>query len=80
MRQRNRAGLPAVLYMHPREFVPDHPRLKLPAKRHFQCYYGVSSFPRKLDALLSEFAFGTLSSLLPESVEADSAAARDFAF
>lgn len=68
--RRNANGLPAVLYAHPREFVPDHPRLKLGLKRSFQCYHGVRSFNAKLEKLLARFRFGALSDLLPDAIGA----------
>lgn len=66
--KRNARGLPAILYSHPREFVPGHPKLKLSAKRSFQCYHGVNGFNAKLETLLSRFSFGALSDLLPDSL------------
>ena len=66
--KRNARGLPAVLYAHPREFVPGHPKLRLGPKRSFQCYHGVNGFNAKLESLLASFSWGALSDLLPDSI------------
>jgi polysaccharide deacetylase family protein (PEP-CTERM system associated) len=66
--KRNARGLPAIIYSHPREFAPQHPRLKLGAKRRFQSYHGVNGFNAKLEKILSRFSFGALSDLLPDSL------------
>ncbi|MCL4722400.1 MAG: DUF3473 domain-containing protein, partial [Gammaproteobacteria bacterium] len=57
-----REGRPCVFYVHPWEVDPDQPRLPCGSRvsrvRH---YLNLRSTERKLDGLLSTFAFGTVS-------------------
>ena len=46
-----REGLPLVVYIHPREIDPHHPRLVLPVHRRFKCYYNLRTTRRKLSLL-----------------------------
>lgn len=50
--QEARAGRPTVVYLHPRDFAPDCPRVKMPPHRRFKCYVGTATTERKLRALL----------------------------
>lgn len=54
----NRAGRPANIYVHPREIDPKQPRMRLPIKRYFKYYVGLSTTRRKVEALLRSFRFG----------------------
>lgn len=57
----NRAGRPAVLYVHPREIDPGQPRLPLPPFTSLIHYWGVGGCERKLDYLLrSGIRFGLM--------------------
>jgi len=51
---------PLVIYVHPREVDPDHPRLRLSAWRNFKCYCRLKTTYPKLDYLTSEFRFSSL--------------------
>ena len=42
-------GIPLVVYVHPREVDPDHPRLPLGAVRHFKSYVNLRSTLPKLE-------------------------------
>ena len=64
-------GQPVVLYIHPREIDPYHPRLKMPLIRSFKSYVGLSSTAGKLDRLLSTFKFLTFAELLADSLRRD---------
>lgn len=41
-------GFPPVIYMHPWEFVPEHPKLDLPLKQRLIHWWGINSVERKL--------------------------------
>lgn len=62
VRQINARGQPAVLYFHPWEFDPHHPRISegLPALYRFTHYHNLHTTATKLRALLRDFAFGPL--------------------
>lgn len=51
-----RAGLPAMLYFHPWEFDPGHPRLPLGRKAAARTYVGVGRTLGRLDRLLDRYA------------------------
>ncbi len=61
VRQLHREGLPLVVYVHPREIDPDHPRLPLPLVRRFKCYVNLRTTLPKLKWLLSEYPFTTMA-------------------
>ena len=56
VRRDNRAGIPANVYLHPREIDPDQPRMQLPALRRFKYYVGLRTTEAKLRSLLRDFA------------------------
>jgi len=61
LRRINRAGRPAVIYLHPWELDPDQPRLPdLPFHRTWYHYWGLGSASRKYARLLGEFEFGSI--------------------
>lgn len=51
----NRAGVPANVYLHPREIDPDQPRMPLPVVRRFKYYVGLRSTEGKVRRLLRDF-------------------------
>ena len=59
----NRAGLPAVLTVHPWELDPDPPRVRLPARLHFAHYFRLSGFGDRLRDVLAGAAFGRIGDL-----------------
>lgn len=63
--QLNRAGHPAIVYIHPREVDPTHPRLPMPWIRRFKSYVNLSTTLPKLERLLTDFQFTPLADLLP---------------
>ncbi len=71
VRQANAAGVPVILYIHPRDIDPDQPRLPMPLKRRFKCYFNLRSTLGKLDRLLTDFRWGpaveVLDRVLPTS-------------
>ena len=57
------AGEPLIVYVHPREVDPDHPRLPLGLKRRFKCYINLKSTMPKLEWLCREYKFCTMREL-----------------
>ena len=60
----NRAGEPAVFYIHPWEIDPAQPRLPvgfITTRRH---YHGLHNTLARLETLCSDFAFDTVSAML----------------
>ena len=53
----NGEGEPAVVYLHPWELDPDHPRLNLPLRVKLTHYHNLTSTEKKLRALLQDFEF-----------------------
>ncbi|MEQ8316821.1 MAG: polysaccharide deacetylase family protein [Phycisphaerales bacterium] len=48
-------GRGTVVYLHPRDFAPDCPRVSMPPARKFKCYVGLSSTTTKLERLLDRY-------------------------
>jgi len=57
MRRLQKSGLPAVIYVHPREVDPAHPRLPLKLHRQFKSYVNLHSTIPKLRWLCSNYKF-----------------------
>jgi len=57
---------PACIYFHPWEIDPDQPRLAAGLIARMRTYTGVKGLIRKLDRLLTEFRFSTLSDVYGE--------------
>ncbi len=62
--QLNSRGLPTVVYLHPRDFAPDCPRVPMPLKRRFKCYVGAKNTKGKLRMLLDRYKFDTCAAVL----------------
>ncbi len=60
----HQAGLPVVVYLHPRDFAADCPRAPMPWRRRFKSYVGLRSTERKLKRLLARYCFDTCAALL----------------
>lgn len=58
------AGRPTVVYLHPRDFAPDCPRVPMPPHRRFKCYVGMAGTADKLRALLRAYRWGTCREVL----------------
>ena len=63
-RQLNRQGIPVVVYLHPRDFAPDCPRVPMPPHRRFKCYVGLAGTKGKLRMLLRHYRFDTCAAVL----------------
>ena len=55
---------PTVVYLHPRDFAPDCPRVPMPPHRAFKCYVGTKTTEPKLRALLTRHRFSTCADTL----------------
>jgi polysaccharide deacetylase family protein (PEP-CTERM system associated) len=65
---------PVCIYFHPWEIDPGQPRMAKGAVSRLRTYMGLRSMHRKLDRLLSEFSFSTLSAAFsPSSAQQDGA-------
>ncbi len=62
-RNLQREGRPLVVYVHPREIDPDHPRLPLGLWRNFKCYNNLRTTLPKLTWLCEHYRFGTMVQL-----------------
>lgn len=60
------AGNPLIVYVHPREIDPNHPRLPLSPARRFKCYVNLKSTLPKLQWLCREYNFCTMQELVDE--------------
>jgi polysaccharide deacetylase family protein (PEP-CTERM system associated) len=61
--QRNAAGEPAVLTIHPWEIDPDPPRVPLPPRLRFAHYFRLNGFQERLRTVLGHGDFGALADL-----------------
>ena len=66
MRRFERTGRPALVYIHPPEFDPDKPRLKMPLAKRVLHYARLDALRVKVPRLLSDFAFAPLGELLEQ--------------
>jgi len=64
LRQKERLGVPGCLYLHPWEVDPDQPRQRLGGLRGFRHYVNIRRTYDKLDRLLRDYRFVSLSSAL----------------
>lgn len=64
VQQESKAGRPTVIYLHPRDFAPDCPRVPMPPHRRFKCYVGLSSTMGKLRSLLGRHQWATCRGVL----------------
>lgn len=58
-----KSGRPLIVYVHPREIDPDHPRLPLNLMRRFKCYVNLKSTMPKLSWLCRNYQFITMQEL-----------------
>ena len=59
----HKSGRPLIVYVHPREIDPDHPRLPLNLIRRFKCYVNLKSTMPKLRWLCRNYQFITMQEL-----------------
>jgi polysaccharide deacetylase family protein (PEP-CTERM system associated) len=65
-REANARGEAATFYIHPWEIDPGQPRLPVSALNRVRHYRGLSGTLARVESLLDEFSFRTISSYLPE--------------
>lgn len=66
LRQKEARGVPGCLYLHPWEVDPDQPRQALGGLRGFRHYVNLRRTHGKLDRLLQQYPFTTLTSALDQ--------------
>jgi polysaccharide deacetylase family protein (PEP-CTERM system associated) len=59
----NRAGVPAVLTVHPWELDPNPPRVRLPARLQFAHYFRLNGFRERLHDVLRAVPFGGIGDM-----------------
>jgi polysaccharide deacetylase family protein (PEP-CTERM system associated) len=64
----NREEKSAIIYLHPWELDPDHPRPDPTMRERFTHYHNLNQTATRLTALLRDFRFGPLADLLHDSV------------
>lgn len=60
----HKSNMPAIVYLHPWEFDPDHPRHGIKGINKFRQYVNINGVEAKLDRLLNDFSFGTIRDYL----------------
>ena len=71
IRQLDKRNLPLVVYVHPREMDPDHPRLRMSMLRRFKSYVNLKTVPSKLTHLFTEYHFLPMNAILNQENAAD---------
>lgn len=61
--QLNSQGIPVVVYLHPRDFAVDCPRVPMPLHRRFKCYVGLDTTADKLRMMLARYKFDTCAAV-----------------
>jgi len=56
----HKLGRPLIVYIHPREIDPSHPRLPLPLIRRFKCYVNLESTFKKLEWFCTNISFTSM--------------------
>jgi len=64
IRKLNNQDHPALVFLHPREFDHNTPRFRLPVIKRFVLDAGIESTEKRLDRLLNDFNFTTVSDVL----------------
>jgi hypothetical protein len=64
IRALNRRGHPAIVYLHPWEFDPAHPRVRFRRRAMLTHYANLNSTEPKLRRLLRAFTFASFASVL----------------
>jgi len=69
IRKLQATGQPLIIYVHPREIDPDHPRLPLSLPRRFKCYINLKSVLPKLRWLCQSYSFGTTLEMIENYIK-----------
>jgi polysaccharide deacetylase family protein (PEP-CTERM system associated) len=70
VRKLRESGQPLIVYTHPREIDPDHPRLPLRPWRRFKCYTNLHTTMPKLKWLCEHCGFTTMGAVAAATMEA----------
>ena len=70
-RRQESRGMPAIVYLHPRDFAPDCPRVPMGLRRRVYLHAGLAKTERKLRQLLEQFVFVPCSELVKRYLPAD---------
>ena len=62
--QSEAAGNPVSVYLHPRDFAVDTPRVPMPATRRFKCYVGLKTARDKFRWMLDRWKFDSCAQVL----------------
>jgi polysaccharide deacetylase family protein (PEP-CTERM system associated) len=62
--QLHREGVPVVVYLHPRDFAVECPRVPMPLHRRFKSYVGLATTAGKLRMLLENYRFDTCAAVV----------------
>jgi polysaccharide deacetylase family protein (PEP-CTERM system associated) len=62
-----REAMPVVFYLHPWELDPEHPRVSFRRRAMLTHYVNLGATERRLERLLSDFRFTTLSEVLKDA-------------
>jgi len=65
-REASRRGESGTFYVHPWEIDPDQPRLPVSSLNYVRHYRGLGTALARIEGLLSEFRFASISSFLPQ--------------
>ncbi len=66
IKQLRNNNLPLVVYVHPREIDPDHPRLKMSLERRFKSYVNLKTTYSKISRLCESLKFERIDTLLSQ--------------
>jgi len=69
VRRLHKQGQPLIVYVHPREIDPDHPRLPLVPWRKFKCYTNLHTTMPKLRWLCEHHRFTTMGAMAAAILE-----------
>jgi len=64
IRKINKEGRPAIIYLHPWEFDPEQPRVKVGFVQRFRHYTNLDKTEKRLDMLLNDFSFAPVKDVL----------------
>lgn len=62
---------PAMVYFHPWELDPDQPRISAPIKSRFRHYTNLGKMQNKIERLLQDFSFSTVSDACQKALTTD---------
>jgi polysaccharide deacetylase family protein (PEP-CTERM system associated) len=69
IRRVNAAGNPAIVYVHPWEVDPDHPRIRTSRLNHFRHYVNLTKTESRLAGLCRDFRFVRVRDLLQSLIK-----------